>query len=357
MSWNRGGTSLTRVTAREAAEARLLKVAMGLPEPVQRVLAGRPVVVDGQRLAVETQLMLRLKRLARLPGPATLPVAEGRLATLHETRVAGGTHPIGAVRDLPVGDLPGRLYTPSSDPEDPTGLLVFFHGGGYVFGDLDSHDAPCRFLAERAGVRVLAVDYRRAPEHPFPAAYDDAAAAHRWAVDNAASLGVDPDRIAVGGDSAGGNLAAATAISAALEGLPLAFQLLVYPTTDATRQTRSFELFGDRGLYLTREYMDLANASYLPHERDRTDPRASPLFEKIPDGLAPAYIATAGFDPLRDEGEAYARLLCEAGVPVEMHRFPDQIHGFFNVLGPGRHSRAAVAEIAVRLRAGLALPS
>ena len=152
--------------------------------------------------------MLRLQRLARLPGPATLPVPEGRLATLHETRVAGGTHPIGAVRDLPVGDRPGRLYTPTGDPEDPTGLLVFFHGGGFVFGDLDSHDAPCRFLAERAGVRVLAVDYRRAPEHPFPAAYDDAVAAHRWAVDNAASLGVDPDRIAVGGDSAGGNLAA-----------------------------------------------------------------------------------------------------------------------------------------------------
>jgi acetyl esterase len=335
-------------------EARLLKVAMALPERAQRILAGRPVVVDGQRLAVETQLMLRLQRLARLPGPATLPVAEGRLATLHETRVAGGTHPIGAVRDLPVGDRPGRLYTPSGDLEDPTGLLVFFHGGGFVFGDLDSHDAPCRFLAERAGVRVLAVDYRRAPEHPFPAAYDDAVAAHRWALANAASLGVDPDRIAVGGDSAGGTLAAGVAISAALEGLPLAFQLLVYPATDWTRQTRSHELFAGRGFYLTHEYMDLANAAYLPDERDRTDPRASPLFEKIPDGLAPAYIATAGFDPLRDEGEAYAQLLSEAGVQVEMHRFPDLIHSFFNVLGPGRHSRAAVAEIAVRLRAGLA---
>ncbi|HWM74280.1 MAG TPA: alpha/beta hydrolase [Nocardioides sp.] len=340
--------------ASEAVEARLLKVAMGLPEPAQRVLAGRPVVVDGQRLAVETQLMLRLKRLARLPGPATLPVPEGRLATLHETRVAGGTHPIGAIRDLPVGDRPGRLYTPTGDLEDPTAMLVFFHGGGFVFGDLDSHDAPCRFLAERAGVRVLAVDYRRAPEHPFPAAYDDAVAAHRWALDNAASLGVDPHRIAVGGDSAGGTLAAGVAICAALEGRPLAFQLLVYPATDWTRQTRSLELFGGRGLYLTREYIDLADASYLSDERDRTDPRVSPLFEKIPQGLAPAYIATAGFDPLRDEGEAYARLLCEAGVQVEMHRFPDQIHGFFNVLGPGRRSRAAVAEIAVRLRTALA---
>ncbi len=345
---------MSRVTAREAVEARLLRIATALPDPVQRVVAGRPLVLDGQRLAVDTQLMLRLQRLARAPHVPLLPVPEGRLATRRETRVAGGTHPIGAVRDLPVGDRPGRLYTPTGDPEDPTGLLVFFHGGGFVYGDLDTHDAPCRFLAERAGVRVLAVDYRLAPEHPFPAAYDDAVAATRWAFHNAASLGVDPERIAVGGDSAGGNLAAGAAIAAALDGLPLAFQLLVYPVTDATRDTRSYQLFGDGGFYLSRAYMEMANACYLPDERDRSDGRASPLFEKIPDGLAPAYVATAGFDPLRDEGEAYARLLCEAGVPVEMHRFPDQIHSFFNVLGAGRTSRAAMAEIAVRLRAGLA---
>jgi acetyl esterase len=352
VSRGRGRTSVTRVTARRAAETRLLRVAMGLPEPAQRVLAGRPVVIDGQRLAVETQLMLRLQRLAGLPGPETLPIPEGRRALLHEAQVVGGRHPIGAVRDLPVGGLRGRLYTPTGVLPDPTGLLVFFHGGGFMYGDLDSHDAPCRFLAERAGIRVLAVDYRLAPEHPFPAAYDDALAAYRWAVTNAASLGVDPARIAVGGDSAGGNLAAGVALAAAREGLPLAFQLLVYPATDATRQTRSLELF-ESGFYLTRGFMELANDSYLPNEADRKDPHASPLFDQIPDGVAPAYVATAGFDPLRDEGEAYARMLCEAGVQVEMHRFPDQIHGFFNVLGPGRRSRAAVAEIAVRLGAAL----
>ena len=334
-------------------EARLLKVAMGLPEPAQRVLAGRPLAIDGQRLAVELQLMLRLQRAAGLPSPPTLPIPEGRLATLHETRVAGGTHSIGAVRDLPVGDRPGRLYTPTGDPGDPTGLLVFFHGGGFVWGDLDSHDAPCRFLAERAGVRVLAVDYRRAPEHPFPAAYDDAVASVRWAFDNAASLGVDPDRIAVGGDSAGGNLAGGAAIAAALDGLPLAFQLLVYPLTDASHDTRSMELFADLGLYLSRAYIEIANDCYLADERDRSDPRVSLLLEKIPDGLAPAYVATAGFDPLRDEGEAYARLLCDAGVSVEMHRFPDLIHSFFNILGPSKRSRAAVAEMAVRLGAAI----
>ncbi len=335
-------------------EARLLTAMVALPGPLQRAIAGRPLVIDGQRLAVDTQAMLRVKRLARLPEAATLPVAEGRLATLHECRVAGGNHPIGAVRDLPVGDRPGRLYTPTVAPRDRTGLLVFFHGGGFVYGDLDSHDAPCRFLAERAGVRVLAVDYRRAPEHPFPAAYDDAVASVRWAFENAESLGVDPDRIAVGGDSAGGNLAAGAAIAAALEGLPLAFQLLVYPLTDATHETRSMDLFADLGLYLTRGYIDVAESSYLPDLRDRTDPRVSVLFEKIPEGLAPAYLATAGFDPLRDEGEAYARLLSEAGVPVELRRFPDLIHSFFNVLGPSRRNRAAVAEMAVRLGAALA---
>lgn len=353
MSSGRSGVTLTVVRAREAVEARFLRAALALPEPAQRLAAGRPLQIDGQRLAADTQLLLRLKRLARRHDIALLPIPEARLAQRSETRVAGGRQPIGAVRDLPVGDLRGRLYTPSGPVDGPTGLLVYFHGGSFVLGDLETHDAPCRFLAERAGVRVLAVDYRLAPEHPFPAAYDDAVAATRWAFDNAESLGVDPARIGVGGDSAGGNLAAGAAIAAALDDLPLAFQLLVYPAVDQTRQTRSMDLFADRELYLTRAYIDLAEC-YLPVAADRTDGRASPLFEKIPHDLAPAYVATAGFDPLRDEGEAYARLLCEQGVQVEMHRFPDQIHGFLNVLGIGRSSRAAVAEIAVRLRAGLA---
>lgn len=353
MSSTRGRASLAIVRAREAAEARLLRAAMGLPEPAQRMIAGRPLVIDGQRLAVENQTLLRLKRLAGRHDIALLPIPEARLEQRSETRVVGGRQPIGAVRDLPVGDLPGRLYTPTGNLEDPTGLLVYFHGGSFVLGDLDTHDAPCRFLAERAGVRVLAIDYRLAPEHPFPAAYDDAVAATRWAFDNAAGLGVDPARIGVGGDSAGGNLAAGAAIAAALDHLPLAFQLLIYPAVDQTRRTRSLELFADRDLYLTRAYIDLAEC-YLPVAGDRGDGRASPLFEKIPHDLAPAYIATAGFDPLRDEGEAYARLLCEQGVPVELHRFPDEIHGFINAIGAGRRARAAAAEIAVRLRAGLA---
>ncbi|WP_246142461.1 alpha/beta hydrolase [Nocardioides rubriscoriae] len=340
------------MTYRDRAEAALLRATMALPEPVQRRLAGRPVVLDGQTLATETQLMLRLQRAARIPGAETLPLAEGRAAIEHQASMTGGTQPIGSVRDLTVDDVPARLYTPRG-AASTTPLLVFFHGGGFVYGGLDSHDASCRVLAEGAGVRVLAVDYRLAPEAPFPAAYEDALAALRWVVKNADTLGADPTRLAVGGDSAGGNLAAAVANEAAREGLPLAFQLLVYPATDNTRATRSLELFGE-GFYLTHGFMALATESYLPDPSTRLDPRSSPLHDTVPDGLAPAYVATAGFDPLRDEGEAYARQLADAGVSVELKRFPDQIHGFFNIVGVGRRSRAAVDEIAAALKAGLA---
>jgi acetyl esterase len=295
--------------------------------------------------------MLRLEKVAREPEVATLPVSEGRRALLLQTVIAGGDQPIGAVRDLAVGDLRGRLFVPTgATARGP--LLVFFHGGGWVYGDLDSHDPACRFLAERSGARVLSVDYRLAPEHPYPAAYDDAAAAYRWVVEHAASLGADPARLGVGGDSAGGTLAATTAVVAAREGLPLAFQLLIYPGTDMTSKTESRRLF-EHDFYLTDEFMDLAKASYLPDPARWADPEASPLLGDVPAGLAPAYVATAGFDPLRDEGEAYARKLADAGVEVELRRFPDQIHGFLNVLGAGRTARAATAEVAARLAAGL----
>jgi acetyl esterase len=322
-------------------------------------------------------MMLRLQRLVREPGAETLPVPQGREAILRHARMTAGRQPVGAHRMLTVAGRPARLYVPTSVVEPssvvevrgapatslettaPAGgaapgrspLLLFFHGGGFMYGDLDSHDASCRFLAERAGVRVLAVDYRLAPEDPFPAAYDDALAAHRWVVDHAAEIGADPDRLAVGGDSAGGNLAAGVALEAARAGLPLALQLLVYPATDAARQTPSAAMFGE-GFYLTTAFMDLANRLYAAGH-DLRDPRFSPLYAEIPEGVAPAYVATAGFDPLRDEGEAYARKLADAGVKVEMRRFPDQIHGFLNVVGAGRSARAAVDEIAAKLAAAL----
>jgi acetyl esterase len=329
-----------------------LRTALGLPERVQRVLAGRRVTIDGQTLAVDTQLMLRLQRLVREPSTEDLPLPAGRRLLDSHTAITGGRQRIGAVRELRLGELAGRLYVPSA-ASSPGPLLVFFHGGGWVYGDLDSHDPPCRFLAERSGVRVLSVGYRLAPENPFPAAADDALAAYRWVVDNAASLGADLRRLAVGGDSAGGNLAAVTALQAARDGLPLAFQLLVYPATDATSRSRSRSLFG-HDLYLTEEFMDRVLEQYVPDLASRADPRMSPLLAELPEGLAPAYVATAGFDPLRDEGEAYARKLADAGLEVELRRFADQIHGFLNVVGAGRTARSAVAEIADKLAAGLA---
>ncbi len=337
--------------ADQRAKAIALRAALGLPERAQRMLAGRRLTIDGQTLAVDTQLMLRLERVVREPSTEDLPLEEGRRLLLKHTVISGRRQPIGSVHEIPVAGRPARLYIPTA-ASSPGPLLVFFHGGGWVYGDLDSHDPPCRFLAERSGVRVLSVAYRLAPEHPFPAGCDDAVAAYRWVVENTASLGADVTRLGVGGDSAGGNLAAVTAVEAARTGLPLAFQLLVYPGTDASRRTVSRRLF-ESGLYLTGEFMDRVLEQYVPDAEQRCDPRVSPLLGEVPVGLAPAYVATAGFDPLRDEGEAYARKLADAGVEVELRRFPDQIHGFLNVVGVGHSAIAASAEVAARLAVGL----
>jgi acetyl esterase len=333
------------------AKALTLRAALGLPERVQRVLAGRRTTLDGQTLAVDTQLMLRLERLVREPAAESLPLADGRRLLVQHTEIAGGPQPIGDVLDLEAGGRPVRLYVPT-DAASPGPLLGYLHGGGWVYGDLESHDPPCRFLAERSGVRVLSVDYRLAPEDPFPAAVDDTTASYRWVVGNAASLGADPARLGVGGDSAGGNLAAVVALDAARTGLPLAFQLLIYPGTDATVRRESRSLFG-HDLYLTEEFMDIVLDQYSPDPGQRSDPRMSPLLAELPTTLAPAYVATAGFDPLRDEGEAYARALADAGIEVELRRFPDQVHGFVNMVGVVPTSRAASAEIAARLAVGL----
>ena len=344
----------------DALEPRVVRTLLGLPTPVQRVLAGRPVVMDGQRLDPETQWMLRLRKLVGEPAAEQLPIDEARTALCRQAKLVGGDQPIGEVRDVEVpggaGPMGARLYVPRSQvgsPRQDHPLLFFVHGGGMMYCDLDSHDAVCRFLAERADVRVLAVDYRLAPEHPFPAAVDDCWTAFQWVSENSERFGVDPERIAVGGDSAGAYLSAVTALYAAEAGVPCAYQLLVYPVTNMADRSESRKMFAEN-FYLTGEFMDLAEAAYLAEAADRRDPRVSVLFtEKIPENLAPAFVATAGFDPLRDEGEAYARVLSEAGVQVEMKRYPGLIHGFLNMVGAGRSSKAAVAELAVKLKAAL----
>ena len=344
---------------RDRIDAWVLAQVLRLPLRLQRVLAGRPVLRDGQTLDPETQLMLRLQRIVGDPGLSGSTIADIRRDTDRQTWLAGGRQPIGAVRDLQVpgavGPIGARLYTPRSrvGGSGPAPLLFFAHGGGMVFGDLDSHDATCRLLAERADALVLAVDYRLAPEHPFPAAVEDCWAAFSYVAGHAATYGADPGRIAVGGDSAGGTLAAVTAIRAAEEGVPLRFQLLVYPATNLVDDSESRRLFGD-GFFLTSEFIELAHASYVTGTHDLKDPLVSVAFtERLPAGLAPALVVTAGFDPLRDEGESYARQLADVGVRVELRRYPGLVHGFFNVVGVGRSSRAAVAEIAAKLKLAL----
>ena len=333
-----------------AVERQVLRAAMSAP--VSSLVGRRRVVVDGQTLAPDVQVMLGLQAIARRRDEQ-VPIDRMRAAMRGETALVGGSQPIGAVRDIEVAGRAARHYVPSSPLVSDGGpLLVFFHGGGFIEGDLDTHDAPCRVLAERSGVPVLAVTYRLGPEHPFPAGHDDADAAFRWVLDHADELGADPKRIAVGGDSAGGNLAASVALGAAREGLPVAWQLLVYPPTDMERDTASLRMFG-KGFYLDQDFMDRANADYFSRPEDLRDPRASMIHAEVPPGLAPAYVVTAGFDPLRDEGEAYARRLADAGVEVELRRQTGLIHGFLNIVGVGRAPRAAVEEIADRMRRAL----
>jgi acetyl esterase/lipase len=240
---------------------------------------------------------------------------------------------IGAVRELeadgPHGAIPLRLYRPAGVADSRRlPVLVFFHGGGWVIGDLETHDVLCRQVTAEGGVSVIAVDYRLAPEHKFPAAVDDAWAATRWIAAHAAELGVDPERLAVGGDSAGGNLAAVVALQARdARGPRIALQILLYPVTDLVSESRSYADLAD-GYMLTRDSMRWFRAQYLAKEEDAADWRVSPLRAPSLAGLPPALVVTAGYDPLRDEGEAYAKKLREAGVSVDAVSFGGMIHGF-----------------------------
>jgi acetyl esterase len=240
---------------------------------------------------------------------------------------------IGAVRELmaegSAGPIPLRLYRPAGVGDSRRlPVLIYFHGGGWVIGDLETHDVLCRQVTAEAGVCVVAVDYRLAPEHKYPAAVDDAWAATRWIVAHAAEFGIDTERVAVGGDSAGGNLAAVVALLARDARAPrIGLQLLIYPVTDLASESQSYTDLAE-GYMLTRESMRWFRAQYLAKEEDAADWRVSPLRAPSLTGVAPALVITAGYDPLRDEGEAYARRLREAGVSVDAVCFGGMIHGF-----------------------------
>lgn len=338
------------------------------PARVQLWLSGKPQIrLDGQDLDPGIQLALRTLELR---GAATMvgapgsspPPGEVRARVHREALVFSRVRTeVGGVRELEIecaeGPLRARHYRPlrSSASETPP-LLVFFHGGGFVIGDLDTHDEPCRVLCRHGEVQVLSVDYRLAPEHPFPAGVRDALAAFRWAVAHALELGADPDRVAVGGDSAGGNLSAVTAQLSARDGGPApALQLLVYPAVDLTEaRAPSGRLFAD-GFYLTENDRQWSTRHYFSgSDRDASDPRASPALGEDLSGLAPAIVITAGFDPLRDEGEAYAAALRRAGTQVVLDRAPELIHGFINMTTVPA-ARDAALRLAGMLHASLAL--
>jgi acetyl esterase len=340
----------------DRASSLVVRALGTFPPRMQLLLAGgRRVRIDGQELDPEVQLSLALLRLSRRPSYESLPVPEAREEIRREAAVfAGSRRRMASLEQLsvpgPAGALDARLYVPDGAPA-PSPLLVYYHGGGWVLGDLDTHDAPCRFLAQEGRVRVLSIHYRRAPENPFPAAVEDALASFRFALEYAERLGADPQRAGVGGDSAGGNLAAVVARLSAEDGGPApAFQLLIYPVTDLSEKRPSYRLFSE-GFFLTERQMDWYRDHYLPNDEAARDPRASPLLASDLAGGPPAHVAIAGFDVLRDEGEEYARRLEAHGVPVTVSRHTGLIHGFCNATGVGRSSRRAMLQVAAELRA------
>jgi acetyl esterase len=326
-----------------------------LPRSVRRRIAGPPVFRDGQRLSLDAQLIIRVADRATAPLSAGTP-AHARLELARSVAILT-RRPTDRVdtRDLSIPNgprtIPARLYTPDGLPSGSP-LLVFYHGGGFVLGSIATHEPVCRYLAARAQVRVLSVDYRLAPEHPFPAAVEDGIAAFDYAVRNAEALGADPAAVAVGGDSAGGNLAASVSIGAAPGAKPR-FALLFYPATDLTTRFPSKDLFAE-GFLLTDDDITWFTDQYV-HPDARHDPRVSVLLAEDLADFPATYLVTAGFDPLRDEGEAFADRLAEAGVPVAVRRHADLIHGFASFVELGGRFREALAEAAGALQAGLAL--
>ena len=244
------------------------------------------------------------------------------------------------------GGLALRAYRPAGTAKEVLPALVFFHGGGWSIGDLDTHDVLCRQLAIAAHCAVFSVEYRLAPEAPFPAAVEDCLASTEYVLKDSKLLTIDPARVAVGGDSAGGNLAAVVAIALKEK---LAFQLLIYPATDQRMATESLKRNGE-GYLLTRSIMQMFRGYYLPREQDRLDWRSSPLLAKSLAGAPPAFLLTAGFDPLVDEGRAYAERLAKEGVDVAYRNFEDMVHGFIVMGGVLDVANEAVAECGAALR-------
>lgn len=341
-----------------AAAGLTLRALPRIPDPVKRaLLGGRSITIDGNTLDTTLQLMLAGQKAAGIDGLVSsddVNIARRQLEALSAS--FRQNIPVAGVSDLSIpgraGDIPARHYRPDAENAP---LLVFYHGGGQVIGNLDTHDDLCRHICRVGDVHVLSVDYRLAPEHKAPAGTDDAYAAFAWALENAAELGADPRRVAVGGDSAGGNQAALVCLRARAEGTRLpVLQLLFYPVTDYSSETRSKTLFAE-GFFLTKRDLDWFHAHYLDGAAvEPSDPRVSPLRADDLSGLPPALVLTAGFDPLRDEGRQYAEAMRAAGVPVDYREFGSLVHAFANFFPLGGDSTTAMAESISAMRAHLA---
>lgn len=327
---------------------RLTRAMMSLPEPLVRRLNGTALVVDGAELDPHLQFML--SSADRVPGVEGIGEASADVATRRQQNRKAAMLAMPRAkrvtvveREIPgtTGPLRVRVYRRETGPSNGT-ALVYFHGGGFVLGDLDTHDPNARILARITGATVVSVAYRLAPEHPFPAAVDDALAAYAWAVEHSHDLGADETSVAVMGDSAGGNLAAVVARRARDADLPNPLaQILIYPVTDLRMVHVSHDKFAT-GFFLTHDDMVWFRDRYLPDPALAAHPDASPLLAENLHGLPPALIITAGFDPLRDEGEDYAARLAAADVPVTLRREAAMIHGFFGMgIVPGGLARVA----------------
>src|SRR5579875_1621147 len=320
----------------------------------------KPPFQRSERLDPEVRALLEAMDAQPAPPLESMDPIEARAARGGGPMAAmnGEPEPLGRVEDIsipgPAGPLAARVYANSSGGARPG--LIYFHGGGFVFGNLDTHDTVCRSLAKQSDAVVVSVVSGLAQKNKFPAAVEDAYAAVRWAAAHAEALGIGPERLAVGGDSAGANLATVVAMrcrDAALEKTSspaLAAQILIYPVTDLSSHDTPSHREAGEGYFLTTAAMDWFNGHYLPSPAEARHPEASPLLAKNLAGLPPALVITAEFDPLRDEGEAYARRMQEAGVPVTVSRYPGMIHAFVSMHGVLAGGRRAIREAAEFLR-------
>ena len=339
-------------------QGKAAHLALRMPISWVNIITGPPAAVDGRTLDGRTQWFLQLLARSRQPALHQRSVAEAR--TDFDTfmqLMSGRPAPVGEIVDRTAngstGSLRIRIYRPAHSVARLLPTILYFHGGGFVIGSLEGDDLACRYFCARSGCAVVSVDYRLAPEHKFPAAIDDGVAAFRWLSAEAAQLGLDPSRIVLAGDSAGGTIAAVAAQELRGEPHPPCLQWLIYPATDLAGGTASHKSCGE-GFLLTAADLEWFRGHYLNSPAEIDDPRASPLRAADLTGVAPALIFTAGFDPLRDEGEAYANRLTAAGVKTIHREFDTLIHGFIGMRGALQAAARAMDDMVAGLRHELA---